>query len=384
MAEGPGGDDDARVVDGEALRFGDRRLRRGSSASDLRRLRLRQGLPRREVLPRHEAVHDRGGDERDPAPRDRARDPEGPLVSAVDRLVSGDVRALARAISVVEENAGGSAAMLRGVFPHTGAATVIGVTGSPGAGKSSLVDRLIASLREQGRRVGVVAVDPSSAYSGGAILGDRVRMQGHATDDGVFIRSMASRGHMGGLARAASDAVDLMDAAGYDPVIIETVGVGEDEIEVARAADVVTVVLVPGMGDDIQAIKAGILEIADVFVINKADRPGADKVAADLDAMMALAPASSPTRPPIFRTVATSGEGVPALRDGLLAYVASAGAEKRARRRWERAEMRFLGVLTERFLRDVRTTLLPGSRFAEIVSEIADRRIDPYTAADRV
>jgi len=305
-------------------------------------------------------------------------------VSAVDRLVSGDVRALARAISVVEENAGGSAAMLRGVFPHTGAATVIGVTGSPGAGKSSLVDRLIASLREQGRRVGVVAVDPSSAYSGGAILGDRVRMQGHATDDGVFIRSMASRGHMGGLARAASDAVDLMDAAGYDPVIIETVGVGQDEIEVARAADVVTVVLVPGMGDDIQAIKAGILEIADVFVINKADRPGADKVAADLDAMMALAPASSRTRPPIFRTVATSGEGVPALRDGLLAYVASAGAEKRARRRWERAEMRFLGVLTERFLRDVRTTLLPGSRFAEIVSEIADRRIDPYTAADRV
>ncbi len=302
----------------------------------------------------------------------------------VDRVVSGDVRALARAISIVEENAGGSAAMLRGVFPHTGAATVIGVTGSPGAGKSSLVDRLIASFRGLKRRVGVVAVDPSSAFSGGAILGDRVRMQGHATDDGVFIRSMASRGHMGGLARAASDAVDLMDAAGYDPVIIETVGVGQDEIEVARAADVVTVVLVPGMGDDIQAIKAGILEIADVFVINKADRPGADKVAADLEAMMALASATSQARPPIFRCVATSGEGVPALRDGLLAYVASAGAEKRAKRRWERAEMRFLGVLTERFLRDVRATLLPGPRFAEIVSEIADRRIDPYTAADRV
>ena len=305
-------------------------------------------------------------------------------MDAVDRVVSGDVRALARAISVVEENAGGSAAMLRGVFPHTGAATVIGVTGSPGAGKSSLVDRLIASFRGQGRRVGVVAVDPSSAYSGGAILGDRVRMQGHATDDGVFIRSMASRGHMGGLARAASDAVDLMDAAGYDPVIIETVGVGQDEIEVARAADVVTVVLVPGMGDDIQAIKAGILEIADVFVINKADRPGADKVAADLDAMMALTSTTSQPRPPIFRTVATSGEGVPALGDGLLAYVASAGAEKRAKRRWERAEMRFLGVLTERFLRDVRARLLPGPLFAEIVSEIADRRLDPYTAADRV
>jgi LAO/AO transport system kinase len=305
-------------------------------------------------------------------------------VNAVDRVVSGDVRALARAISVVEENAGGSVAMLRGVFPHTGGATVIGVTGSPGAGKSSLVDRLIAAFREQGRRVGVVAVDPSSAYSGGAILGDRVRMQGHATDDGVFIRSMASRGHLGGLARTASDAVDLMDAAGYDPVIIETVGVGQDEIEVARAADVVTVVLVPGMGDDIQAIKAGILEIADVFVINKADRPGADKVAADLDAMMALVSPAAQVRPPIFRTIATSGEGVAALRDGLLAYVASAGAETRAKRRWERAEMRFLGVLTERFVRDVRARLLPGPRFAEIVSEIADRRLDPYTAADRV
>ncbi len=304
-------------------------------------------------------------------------------MDAVKRVLSGDVRALARAISVVEENSPGSAALLRGVFPHTGRATVIGITGSPGAGKSSLVDRLIASFREQGKRVGVVAVDPSSAYSGGAILGDRVRMQGHATDDGVFIRSMASRGHLGGLSRAASDAVDLMDAAGYDPVIIETVGVGQDEIEVARAADVVTVVLVPGMGDDIQAIKAGILEIADLFVINKADRPGADKVAAELDAMMALAP-SVTRRPPIYRTIATSGEGISALRDGLLAYVASAGAERRAQRRWERAEMRFLGVLTDRFLRDVRLRLLPGPRFAEMVSEIADRRLDPYSAADRV
>jgi LAO/AO transport system kinase len=291
---------------------------------------------------------------------------------------------LARAISVVEENAAGSGALLSGVFPHTGRAVVIGVTGSPGAGKSSLVDRLVASFREQGRRVGVVAVDPSSAYSGGAILGDRVRMQGHATDPGVFIRSMASRGHMGGLSRAASDAVDLMDAAGYDPVIIETVGVGQDEIEIARAADVVTVVLVPGMGDDIQAIKAGILEIADLFVINKADRPGADKVAADLDAMMALAPASAARRPPIFRTIATSGEGVEALRDGLLAHVASAGAERREQRRRERAEMRFLGVLTERFLRDVRARILPGAQFTNLVREIAERRLDPYTAADRV
>jgi LAO/AO transport system kinase len=178
--------------------------------------------------------------------------------------------------------------------------------------------------------------------------------------------------------------VDLLDAAGYDPVIVETVGVGQDEIEIARAADVVTVVLVPGMGDDIQAIKAGILEIADVFVINKADRPGADKVAADLESMMALAPGTAAPRPPIFRTVALSGEGVSALHDGLLAYVASAGADRRQRRRFERAEMRFVGVLTDRFLKGVREGLLPGEKFSQIVTEIAERRLDPYTAADRV
>ncbi len=305
-------------------------------------------------------------------------------MDGVDRVVAGEVRALARAISIVEENAGRSPEILRGVFPHTGAATVIGVTGSPGAGKSSLVDRLVSSFREQGRRVGVIAVDPSSAYSGGAILGDRVRMQRHATDEGVFIRSMASRGHLGGLSRAASDAVDLLDAGGYDPVIVETVGVGQDEIEVARAVDVVAVVLVPGMGDDIQAIKAGILEIADVFVINKADRPGADRLAADLDAMMALVPTAGQDRPPVFRTVAITGEGVSTLRDGLVSFVASGGAERRERRRWERAEMRFLAIVTERFLRDVRRRLLPGARFDEIVTAIAERRLDPYSAADRV
>ena len=305
-------------------------------------------------------------------------------MNLVDRVVAGEVSALARAISIVEDNVAGRGQLLGGVFPHTGRATVIGITGSPGAGKSSLVDRLVTSFREQGRKVGVVAVDPSSAYSGGAILGDRVRMQGHATDEGVFIRSMASRGHMGGLSRAASDAVDLMDAAGYDPVIVETVGVGQDEIEIARAADVVCVVLVPGMGDDIQAIKAGILEIADVFVINKADRPGADKVAADLDAMMALAPSQAAVRPPIFKTVAVSGEGVQALRDGLLRQVIATDDSRRAERRTERAEMRFLGVLTDAFLRDVRTRLLPGARFAALVGEIAERKVDPYTAAERV
>jgi len=304
-------------------------------------------------------------------------------VSLVDRLARGDVRALARAISLVEEDAPSAVEVLREAFPLTGKATVLGVTGSPGAGKSSLVDRLVGVLRGEGRRVGVVAVDPSRAFSGGAILGDRVRMQQHAADADVFIRSMASRGHLGGLSRAASDAVDLMDAAGYDPILVETVGVGQDEIEVARAADVVAVVLVPGMGDDVQAIKAGILEIADVFVINKADRPGADKVAADLEAMMGLG-AGDPIRAPIFRTVATAGEGVAALCAGLLAFVAGSSALRRETRRRERAAMRFQSVLVERFLRDVRARLLPADRLEAIVTEIAERRVDPYTAAENL
>jgi LAO/AO transport system kinase len=258
------------------------------------------------------------------------------------------------------------------------------MTGSPGAGKSSLVDRLIASFRADGRKVGVVAVDPSSAYSGGAILGDRVRMQSHSTDDGVFIRSMASRGHLGGLSRAANDAVDLMDAAGYDPVIIETVGVGQDEIEVARAADCVAVVLVPGMGDDIQAIKAGILEIADLFVINKADRPGAERVAADLEYMLSLVPDGVATRPAIVRTVALRDEGVADVKAAVSAFLDRAGPVRRAARRRERAESRFLALLADRLMETVRGTVLSDGVYERTIHDIAERRIDPYTAADRV
>ncbi|HEX6852383.1 MAG TPA: methylmalonyl Co-A mutase-associated GTPase MeaB [Candidatus Polarisedimenticolaceae bacterium] len=302
----------------------------------------------------------------------------------VDRLVAGDVRALARAISLVEEHAPGAVEVLRAAFPRTGGATVLGVTGSPGAGKSSLVDRLVASYRKQGNRVGVLAVDPSSAYSGGAILGDRVRMQEHATDPGVFIRSMASRGHLGGLSRAANDAVDLLDAAGYDPVLVETVGVGQDEIEIARAADVVAVVLVPGMGDDIQAIKAGILEIADLFVINKADRPGADRVQTDLEYVMSLAPATAAARPEIFRTVAVRDEGTDLLREGIARYAQGPGRARRARRRRERAEMRLQAILAERLLRRVRDRVLAGEAWGEVLDAIAEGRTDPYTAADRV
>lgn len=302
----------------------------------------------------------------------------------VERLVAGDVRALARAISLVEENAREAVEVLRGAFPHAGKATVVGVTGAPGSGKSSLVDRLIASYRAEGRRVGVVAVDPSSAYSGGAILGDRVRMQDHAADEGVYIRSMASRGHLGGLSRAANDAVDLMAAADYDPVILETVGVGQDEVEVARAADCVVVVLVPGMGDDIQAIKAGILEIADLFVINKADRPGADRVQADLESMLSLAADGAASRPEIVRTIAVRNEGIEETKAGVRRFLERAGQERRALRRRERAESRFLAILSERLLDRARRAALPGGAFDEAVRAIADRELDPYTAAERV
>jgi LAO/AO transport system kinase len=302
----------------------------------------------------------------------------------VERLINGDVRALARAISTAEEDAAGAAALLREVFHLTGRSVVVGVTGPPGAGKSSLVDRLITHYRRASKKVGVVAVDPSSAYSGGAILGDRVRMQQHATDPGVFIRSMATRGNLGGLSKAANDAIDLLDAAGYDPIILETVGVGQDEIEVARSADVVAVVLVPGMGDDIQAIKAGILEIADLFVINKADRPGADRVEADLAYMLSLVADEERGAPEILRTVAVRDEGVTELIEGIARYLERAGPDRRARRRRERAESRFLGLLRERLLGRVLEDGLAAGDLERTVRAIADRQTDPYTAVEEI
>jgi LAO/AO transport system kinase len=304
--------------------------------------------------------------------------------SLVDRLLAGEVRALARAITLVEEDAPAAVDILRGAYGHTGRAIVVGMTGAPGSGKSSLVDRLVAAYRREGKRVGVVAVDPSSAFSGGAILGDRVRMQQHARDPDVFIRSMATRGHLGGLSRATNDVVDLLDAAGYDPVIVETVGVGQDEVDVVRTADAVAVVLVPGMGDDIQTIKAGILEIADLYVINKADRDGADRLEADLDNMLSLVADAERPRPSIHRTVAVDGRGIDELVAGVGAFLAESGRERRARRRRDRAEARFLAVLSDRVVARVRRLLLPDEELDAIVHDIAERRIDPYSAVSRI
>jgi LAO/AO transport system kinase len=301
-----------------------------------------------------------------------------------DALLAGDVRALARAISMVEENRPAAVTLLQDLFPHTGSATVIGLTGSPGSGKSSLVDRLVGAYRAEGKRVGVVAVDPSSAFSGGAILGDRVRMQDHAGDRDVFIRSMATRGYLGGLARATNDAIDLMDAAGYDPILVETVGVGQDEVDVVKTADVVAVVLVPGMGDDIQAIKAGILEIADLFVINKADRAGADRLEADLAYMLDLADGGSRSKPEILRTIAVRNEGIEGLCEAIVGFLTSAGPQRRGERRRDRAEARFRAVLAERVMSHVVDRVFPEDSIERVIDEIARRLIDPYSAADRV
>lgn len=301
-----------------------------------------------------------------------------------DRLSSGDPRAVARAITLVEEHAGRAAELLRSIFPRTGKATVLGVTGAPGSGKSSLVDRLVASFRERDRRVGVIAVDPSSTFSGGAILGDRIRMQAHSTDPDVFIRSMATRGHLGGLARATNDAIDVLDAAAYDPIILETVGVGQDEVEVVKSADAVAVVLVPGMGDDVQAIKAGILEIGDLFVINKADRPGADRLQAELEYMLALAGGPASPRPAILRTIAIRGEGIETLRETLERSVAEGHVVSRDERRRQRAEARLLSMLRELLIQRVISLSLPGDGLRRLVDDIASRRTDPYTAAEQI
>lgn len=302
----------------------------------------------------------------------------------VEKVRAGDIRSIARAISMVEDDGHEAIDILRGLYPHTGKASVIGVTGSPGAGKSSLVDRLVAAYRSAGCKVGVIAVDPSSAYSGGAILGDRVRMQGHSMDRQVFIRSMATRGYMGGLARATSDTVDLLDAAGYDPVILETVGVGQDEIDVVKAADVVCVVLVPGMGDDIQAIKAGILEIADLFVVNKADMQGTDRLVAELRYMISLADDGDRARPGIYKTVAVRNEGIDLLKDGIESFKERERPRQDRARMKERAADRFRNVLGERLLNNVLDLIGREDLVESLIERIADRELDPYTAAEQV
>ena len=296
------------------------------------------------------------------------------MTDLATRVRSGDLRALARAATIVEDRRSGAGDLLRELFPHTGRALVIGLTGSPGAGKSTLADQLAAAIRREGKTAGIIAVDPTSPYSGGAILGDRIRMQRHHADPGVFIRSMATRGWMGGIARATTDMTLLFDAAGRDVIIVETVGVGQDEVEIAKLASVTLVVLVPGMGDDVQAIKAGIMEIADVFVINKADLPGADKLERELNASLTLAHRPDNWTPPIVRTVAHEGQGIVEALAAARSYHASGLAQSRARENWT---VRLREMIRERILDQLDVASLEAA-----ASEIVARTRDPYTIVE--
>jgi LAO/AO transport system kinase len=305
--------------------------------------------------------------------------------SLLDRVIARDPVAVARAISKVEDDAAAASELMKQIFLRTGSALIVGITGAPGAGKSSLVDKLASFYRQNGDRVGIIAVDPSSPFSGGAILGDRIRMQTLTLDKDVFIRSMATRGNLGGLARATVEAVAILDAAGYDKIIVETVGVGQDEIEIAKTADVCVVVLVPGMGDDVQTMKAGIMEIADVLVINKADREGVLRTEKELQALLSLATREDEWQPPIVKTVAIENKGLDALSRAIdEARQFQRQAPASAGRKQSIAKWRIIELLRERLVSEA---LAPDGRSAKLelmAAEVAEKRRDPYSAVEEL
>jgi len=309
----------------------------------------------------------------------------GTIQHWVDRIRSGDVRALARAISTIEDNRPESRELLKSLFSFTGRARVIGLTGAPGAGKSTLVDQLAREYRKQERTVGILAVDPTSPYTGGAILGDRIRMQSHHADPGIYIRSMATRGNLGGLARATTDAATVLDAAGRDIVLIETVGVGQDEIDIVRLADVTVVILVPGMGDDVQTIKAGIMEIADIFVINKSDREGADRVEREIRSMQSLAIRSDKWTPPIIKAVATDGKGIPELAKAIVNYEQFLEQKDLLlRKKISSWRERLIEMLRDGLLERLLSERLPEAEIARLAAEIAEHKRDPYSLVEEI
>lgn len=302
----------------------------------------------------------------------------------IENLFAGQTRAVARAITRVENGTTGAAELMKAVFPKTGNALVIGITGAPGAGKSSLVDKLALHYKEKGQRVGIICVDPSSPFSGGAILGDRIRMATLGLDKNVFIRSMATRGNLGGLSRATVDAVAILDAAGFDKIIVETVGVGQDEVEIVKTADVSVVVLVPGMGDDIQAIKAGIMEIGDVFVINKADREGVLRTQKELESLLSLAHRPDYWMPPIVRTIAPENKGIEDLSAAIESYYEFQRKGENLERRKAIAKWRLLGLLQERLLADVLDRDGASEKIERLAREIAEKQSNPYAAVEEI
>src|SRR6202158_2228190 len=308
-----------------------------------------------------------------------------PIENWAERVCAGDVLAISRAITAIENHQPEAEELLRQVFPRTGKAYLTGVTGAPGTGKSTLVDRLAASYRRQHEQVGVIAVDPTSPYSGGAILGDRIRMQGHAGDGGMFIRSMATRGFLGGLARATAEVALLLDAAGKKQVLIETVGVGQDEIDIVRLADCVVVVLVPGLGDDIQNMKAGLMEIGDIFVLNKVDREGAYRVEEHLHATLSMIMPRAGWQPPVVRTVATENKGIEHLVEAIAKFrkhFESSG--ERERKHVEHWKKRLVELLESRLLHRVLGGAGGEQRLSELSQAVAERKLDPFTAVNEI
>jgi len=302
----------------------------------------------------------------------------------LDRLRNGDARALARAISTVENRNSGWSDLLKALFPHTGHARILGLTGAPGAGKSTLVDQLAKVYRKQNQTVGIIAVDPTSPYSGGAILGDRIRMQDHFSDPGIYIRSMATRGSLGGLARATADVSTVLDASGRDLIMIETVGVGQDEVDIVRLADITIVILVPGMGDDVQSIKAGIMEIADIFVINKSDREGAERVQREIRALQSLATRGDGWVPPIVKTVASEGQGVAELAAAIAEFEAYLKRENLAlQRNIQNWQERLIEMLRDALLDKAREQL--GVRdVRQLAAQVAEHKRDPYSLVEEI
>ena len=311
-------------------------------------------------------------------------------MNVVDRIVAGDVRSAARLIRDIDDGLPQARETLRELYAHTGRAYIVGVTGAPGVGKSTLVDRFIQYLREQGKTVGVLAVDPTSPFSGGAILGDRVRMQRHSLDEGVFIRSMATRGHFGGLTPSTRSVINVMDAMGKDFILVETVGVGQDEVDIVRTAHTTMIVLIPGMGDDIQAIKAGILEVGDLFVINKADRDGADKTVNELRQMLELGGPANRRRdwtPPILKTEAVRNQGIAEVFQAVdqhREYLMKDGGRHLEQRLHMRMQIELLDLVKDRIIRHFVKDLESSGELRDVVDDLVHKKIDPYTACDRI